>query len=229
MTGEVTSATRPKLSTRSGASRKLLERKAAERVGADDPAEPSLESVFPTDAGATALVEDHAAAQESPDVEALGVATPSTAEAQIGASTGSAIFVPVGALPAPLQAAAPTQPSQLTTWSPEDESAFQSLLARRKAAGYQRRGKDVSAQLIRPGDIKPNPNTVVAVIVGIVVERGIVTRAELVAAMTEAAFPHAKAQPADKGWCQGYVAGAIRNGFLALDGGPAAGEGREAG
>ena len=27
---------------------------------------------------------------------------------------------------------------------------------------------------------------------------------------------HPKARPADKEWCQGYVAGAIRNGFLAV-------------
>ena len=69
-------------------------------------------------------------------------------------------------------------------------------------------------QLIAVGSIKPNPSTVVAVIVGMVAERGSVARSELVGAMASVAFPHPKARPGDKSWCQGYVAGAIRNGFL---------------
>ena len=72
----------------------------------------------------------------------------------------------------------------------------------------------MSSQILRPGTIKPNADTVVATIVGIVAERGELARAELVGRMGTAKFPHPKAQPTDKGWCQGYVAGAIRNGFL---------------
>lgn len=101
-------------------------------------------------------------------------------------------------------------------WSSEDEAAFQALLARRKAAGYQRRGKDLSAQLLQQGSIKPNANTIAATIVALVADRGEINRGELLNLMAVASFPHPKAQPTDKGWCQGYVAGAIRNGFLSL-------------
>jgi hypothetical protein len=107
-------------------------------------------------------------------------------------------------------------------WSSEDESSFQALLARRKAAGYQRRGRDLSTQLLKPGTIKTNPDTVVATIVALVAERGELSRGELLATMAEANFPHPRARPKDTGWCQGYVAGAIRNGFLAVTAEPSA-------
>ncbi len=116
-----------------------------------------------------------------------------------------------------LPAAALAQPPAVPpNWSSDDEAGLQGLLARRRAAGYQRRGKDVAGQRLQPGVIRPNEGTVAAVIVGIVAERGEMTRGALVDAMASAAFPHPKAQPTDKAWCQGYVAGAIRNGFLAV-------------
>lgn len=74
----------------------------------------------------------------------------------------------------------------------------------------------MGGQLITVGAIKPNDNTVVAVIVGVVAERGSVGRAELLNTMAGTAFPHRAARPGDRGWCQGYVAGALRDGFLAL-------------
>ncbi|MDQ3482087.1 MAG: hypothetical protein M3448_01555 [Pseudomonadota bacterium] len=114
-------------------------------------------------------------------------------------------------------AAAPALlPAAPPNWSSEDEAGLQGLLARRRAAGYQRRGKDVAGQRLQPGVIRPNEGTVAAVIVGIVAERGEMTRGALVDAMASAAFPHPKAQPTDKAWCQGYVAGAIRSGFLGV-------------
>ena len=70
--------------------------------------------------------------------------------------------------------------------------------------------------MIRPGAIKPNEGTVAAVIVGIVAHDGTMNRGALVDAMATANFPHPKARPTDKGWCQGYVAGAIRSGLLAV-------------
>ena len=115
--------------------------------------------------------------------------------------------------PAATQAPAPATPP---FWSTEDEASFQTLLARRKAVGYQKRGKDVAGQVIRPGAIKPNEGTVAAVIVGIVAHDGTMNRGALVDAMATANFPHPKARPTDRGWCQGYVAGAIRSGFLAV-------------
>lgn len=109
-------------------------------------------------------------------------------------------------------------PAPAVAWSDEDERGFQALLARRKAAGFQPRGRDVGQQLLRPGKITPNAGTVVATIVGLVAERGTVKRGALVDAMGETAFPHAKARPSDRNWCQGYVAGALRDGYLAIAG-----------
>lgn len=210
---EATAAARPKLSVRAGASRKLLERKAVERTGDEQgSAEPALEESFPP-ATRDGVAECDQAAGEGADELAANTAEPEQPEPATASAPANP--APAAALPVPPPTARPTLPARLTAWSAEDESHLQSLLARRKAAGYQRRGRDVSGQLIRPGDIEPNPDTVVAVIVGIVAERGNITRAELLAAMAVAAFPHPRAQPADKGWCQGYVAGAIRNGFLA--------------
>ena len=166
---------------RSGNSRKLLQRKAAEKAVLT-PAIDMLEDTFP--ASATA-------------VDALAQAP------QAGPSS------PLAAIQAPAPATPPL-------WSSEDEARLQSLLARRKAGGYQRRGKDVAGQVIRPGAIKPNDGTVVAVIVGIVAHDGTINRGALVDAMATANFPHPKARRTDKGWCQGYVAGAIRSGFLAV-------------
>ena len=124
---------------------------------------------------------------------------------------------------------APAQPPAAPVdWSNEDETGFQAFLARRKAAGYQRRGRDVSEQVLCRGTIKPNPDTVVATIVGIVTERDQIARDELIGLMGQATFPHPKAQPTDKGWCQGYVAGAIRNGFLAVAVEPSTQAGEEA-
>ena len=120
-----------------------------------------------------------------------------------------------GSSTAPAATLAPA-PATPPLWSSEDEASLQTLLARRKAAGYQRRGKDVAGQVIRPGAIKPNDGTVVAVIVGIVAKAGTMNRGALVDAMATANFPHPKARLTDRGWCQGYVAGAMRSGFLAV-------------
>lgn len=133
---------------------------------------------------------------------------------------------PVPAQPASDAAAAPV-PSvspAAATWSSEDESGFQAMLARRKASGYQRRGRDVGAQLICVGEITPNAGTVAAAIVHLVAERGTVTRGHLLDAMAKTAFPHAKARPEDREWCQGYVAGALRDCFLTLSDGPSPSE-----
>jgi hypothetical protein len=117
-----------------------------------------------------------------------------------------------------IAASPPTIGTPAAAWSDTDEAILKTLMARRKAAGYLTRGRDVSAQVIQPGAIKPNPDTIVAVIVGLVSAKGTVSRATLIDAMAGAAFPHPKAQPSDRSWCQGYVAGAIRNGFLAVAG-----------
>ena len=77
-------------------------------------------------------------------------------------------------------------------------------------------GRNVGAQVIQLGEIMPNAGTVFGVIGALVAELGTVTRAGLVDAMSQATFANPKARPTDKGWCQGYVAGALRDGILAI-------------
>ena len=166
---------------RSGISRKLLQRKAAEKAVLT-PATDALEDSFP----------------------ASSTAFDAPAQAPHGGSSS-----PLAATQGPVPAGPPL-------WSSQQEATFQTLLARRKAAGYQRRGKDVAGQVILPGPIKPNEGTVAAVIVGILAHAETMNRGALVDAMATAKFPHPKARPTDRSWCQGYVAGAIRSGFLVV-------------
>ncbi len=44
--------------------------------------------------------------------------------------------------------------------------------------------------------------------------KGSLTRRDLLSQMAKVDFPHRMAQPKNPKWCQGYIAGAIRNGFL---------------
>lgn len=164
--------------SRTGASRKLLTRKAMQQSAHD--ASDTLEASFPTGPLADAPVE------------------PISASSSLSGATSA------HGAPAP------------AAWSNEDEAAFQTLLARRKAAGYRRRGKDLAAQLLTLGPIKPNPDTVAATIVALIGKDGEISRGELLSRMATAIFPHPKARAEDEGWCQGYIAGAIRNGFLAI-------------
>lgn len=102
------------------------------------------------------------------------------------------------------------------TWTDADEASLRALMARRKAAGFQNRGQDVGAQQIKVSDIRPNAGTIAGTIVGLVEAKGTLSRAGLIKLMGETPFPQPKAKPQDQGWCQGYVAGAIRNGFLTV-------------
>lgn len=213
-----------KLSVRAGSSRKLLTRKAEEKRGETEDlqgVESAVETCFPTTPVGDVVFDATVATQglaHSGAAEGADAALSAEITTPFAPIVGNGLGGPTSGSPSPPQTAAAALPVPPATWSAEDESALQALLTRRKAAGYQRRGRDVSGHLIRTGDIKPNPNTIVAVIVGIVTEHGgSISRADLVAAMATVSFPHPKAQPTDKGWCQGYVAGAIRNGFLAMD------------
>lgn len=187
-------ATGGTLASRPSASRKLLTMKAGKAAAAITVNGDALEDSFP---GAVQTVQ----ASGSPEETAADVAVPTTEP-----------------IPASTDAPAPSGPvvRPASTWAEEDERAFQAMAARRKAAGYQRRGRDVGAQVLRAGTIAPNPGTVAAIIVSLVAERGVVSRDDLIAAMAAATFPHVRARPSDKGWCQGYVAGCVRDGFLTL-------------
>jgi hypothetical protein len=160
-----------------------------EPVVADDPAE----NAAPTDPALPALAESEASRTENEPV------APGAPDAVPG----------LAAAPAPA-------PAPAAVWTNEDERVYRDMTARRKAAGFQTRGRDVSAQLLRVGDLKPNAGTVVAVVVGLVAERGAVARSALLDLIAEATFSQAKAKPRDRDWAQGYVAGAVRGGFLAL-------------
>jgi len=144
----------PTLTTRSNASRKLLARKALEKL-APRPTADGVEDSFPA----------------APSETASG-SVPAAAEAVVNMP-----FEPSACPPEPATAivatAAGTAPQPMPAWSDEDERAFKAQAARRKAAGYRANGRDVGAQLITVGGIKPNPNTTVAVIVGLVAERGV--------------------------------------------------------
>lgn len=215
---QTNTAARGTLSTRSGASRKLLSRKAAALATATTGAN-ALEDAFP------------AAEQYGPpapvlvlaDLPASDAAPATIAEPAKGEPAADQDNPPPTDVTEPVSAPSgqlePEQnPARATApaWSSEDEAALQTLLARRKAAGFQRRGRDVGGQVLRVGDIAPNDGTVVAAIVALVAERGTVTRSALLDAMAGATFPHAKAKPQDRGWSNGYIAGAVRDGFLAL-------------
>jgi len=196
---------RPTLGMRTGSSRKLLARKAAEKSFTGSAAETGgLEADFPT----VAIPGDSGTVAEP----TVGVSEGSAATEYHAMDTSAGALLPASSAVTP----APLAPAATPPWSDEDETALQALVARRKAAGHRRRGKDVGGLIVSPGAFKPNPDTVVDVIVAIVAKREGITRSELIDAMASATFPHAKARPADKGWCQGYVAGAIRNGFLTL-------------
>lgn len=217
-----TSVERPKIGSRLGSSPKLLARKALERASEILGDGEGLEASFPQapeakEPALAAASSIEACVEQDGNSEAMVMPNVPTSviNLMLGEPSGGGLATlpvpPVGQVPAP----APV-------WSDEDESALQALLTKRKAAGYQRRGRNVGAQLIAVGTITPNPKTVVAVIVAIVAAHGSIARAELLEEMATAIFPHAKAQPTDKSWCQGYVAGAVRNGFLALSEQPAA-------
>jgi len=208
------------VSARPSASRHLLMRKAAEKHAEPAPIGEALEDSFP----AAELVEPMLPGS----AEAAGGATPASYanvspqdDEQLRSSSDAFAPVedePLAAVSAVAEAPAADLPAPLpvvaTAWSGEDEAAFQALAARRKASGCQRRGKDVSAQLLRVGAIAPNPGTVVAAIVALVAEHRTVARGDLLDAMAGAAFQHPKAKQTVS-WRTGYLQGAIRDGYLA--------------
>lgn len=204
MNNQNSTATGGTPSMRSGSSRKLLARKAMAQPQAAH--SNAVEDVFPANTG---LAEN--------EVAELNASAETAAEAANEAQS-SANDV---ALHRPCETGSDAAQAEQhivalkPTWSDEDERAFGVMAARRKAAGFQRRGKDVGGQLLRVGGIVPNPGTVVATIVGLVAERGTVARGDLLALIGTTTFGNSKSRPQDRGWCQGYVQGAVRDGFLA--------------
>lgn len=195
-------------SNRSGASRKLLSRNASNRglpVQAD-----ALEEVFPV---AGQLAEGEPTAPSSPakvaGLEDGAAPTDTTGKPALDPSPAAESTSLPQAAAAPLQTQA-----EMPTWSEDDERVFAAMAVRRKASGFQRRGKNVGGQFLRVGGIAPNRGTVVATIVALVASRGIVTRAALIDAMAATEFGNVKARPRENSWCQGYVAGCVRDGFL---------------
>lgn len=242
MTQTAAATARKTLTARLGTSPKTLHRKAMEQAAAAPaPEGESLEQLFPVPAadvagpptphdavppagdGSSSGAEGTSANADQPAappaVDIIESSAPPALADEPSATPASTRIEDQPALAAPVLAA--VRPS----WSSEDERVFQVMSARRKAAGFQRRGRDVSAQRVKVGAIAPNAGTVVATIVGIVGEKGVVARAELIDLMAGATFANAKAKQTDRDWCVGYIAGAVRDGFLALaDDGIALGE-----
>lgn len=195
-------------SHRSGASRKLLSRKAGEKTmtaGGE-----ALENVFPGGEASTAL-------------ETMTLRADSgTTDTETNVAAWRVEAMPITSVPAVGDAVSSYAPEQAkasaagAVWSSADGLILEAMLTRRKNAGYQRRGRDVTGQRLRVGDISPNPGTVVATIVALVAERRTVTRGELLDAMAVATFANAKAKGADRNWSMGWISGALRDGFLTL-------------
>lgn len=198
-------------SHRSGASRKLLSRKPGDRAMA--PQGEALEDVFPD--GGPSEAAEHTTG--SPAAGTLGQENgPGPAPLAIGVTLAGPDQLAVeDASEVPSEANANTYAAGLS-WSEEDERAFSNMAARRKASGYQRRGRDVGGQVLSVGSITPNPGTVVATIVELFNTRNTMTRTALLDAIAVASFSNAKAKPTDRSWANGYVAGALRDGFLTL-------------
>jgi hypothetical protein len=191
----------PQATTTRTVSRSLLRKVAAKNANPIDGER--LEDIFPD---AAAKLTSAASLVDQPSTPPpLWLGQPVTAvRAAVDASPAASEHVP------------PATPPGAVAWSGDDEAVLQSLMARRKAAGYKRPAGTIGEQAIRAGTIKPNADTIVAVIVSLVTERETLARGELVSLMALATFPHPKARPYEPGWCQGYIAGALRNGFLAL-------------
>lgn len=218
MTASASATARKTLTVgRLGTSAKTLHRKAMEKAAAAPaPVGEGLEELFPQRSDVSALplglgpdtaVTDIAPQQAVESIESS--ATPAlNADAPASAPTLHDASGP--------EAAGPAGPDALPSWSSEDERSFQALLLRRKAAGFQRRGRDVSAQTVAVGKISPNAGTVVAAIVALVAERGPLSRGALIDLMATPAFSHPKGKGNDRDWAVGYVGGAVRDGFLAV-------------
>lgn len=189
------------VSARPGASRKLLSRKSvSDMVARLAPGDP-LEASFPPKRS-----------NSPPQAEFAKACAPTVFQSVLAPAPAdeSTAAVPIDGL------VSDAVPLPAPTWSANDETTFQAMVTRRKAAGFHRRGRDVSGQLIKIGEITPNAGTVMAEIVAVVAGRGAIERAALLDALAKVTFTHPQAKPSDRGWCQGYVAGALRDGFLAL-------------
>jgi len=178
------------LSVRPGVSRSLLAKKARERLKREVGGEP-IEGAFP-------------AASTPADVDAR---SPETREAETPPAEGF-----VEAAGAPARGEVGTGASQHAAMPGEALRSPGAGNAQGSSIAAPQLGRDT--RLLTIGGIKPNAGTVFAIIAGIVEERGQLSRSELLAAMAAASFPKAKARPDSKAWCQGYIAGAVRSGFI---------------
>lgn len=215
-------AARGTLIARPGASRKLLQAKALAAEGNSNALQPdeALEDSFLPVVAPDQSDREHNAHNTTPADKTLRPIHMAEVMAAPPETADSAPPAPVAPPPAP-------QPSSAPAWSMADKMSFQSLTARRRAAGYQRRGRDVGGQMLTVGGTAPNAGTVAAAIVALVAERGTLARGDLLTAMAADAFVHPRAKRGDRGWCQGYVAGLVRDGFLTIaaasEAGPSAG------
>lgn len=246
MTQPDNASARKTLSTRLGTSPKTLHRKAmAKAAAAPVPEGESLEELFPASPVSADLApaSDNAAplaidtampdqtTQQADDDSAAaadGVAASADQAAAAPAvdiiESSAAAALAAGPAATPPSAvveghAAPVAPAMsgpVAAWSDQDERAFQAMSARRKAAGFQRRGRDVSLQQISIGAIAPNAGTINSAIFELVKAHGPIRRGKLLDLMATPAFSHPKAKGADRAWSQGYVQGTLAGGFLQI-------------
>lgn len=196
MTKTAPAAVRGMTTTRQGASRALLKLKAVERAAEAAEGQQPIEALFPTPP----------AQGDQASADRVDIKESSAAPAQAPTNAES---------PAPATPATPTGPAASTAWTGEDETLFQSLFTRRKAAGFPRRGRDVSGQLLRVGSITPGAGTVYAVVAETVSAAGSASRGNLLDMLMAQDPATAKYPNKPRAWWQGYVAGALRDGVIA--------------
>lgn len=190
MTKTASAAARGMTATRSGASRALLKLKAVERVAEAVEGQQPIEALFPAQPSEAAR-----GGGESLDIK----------ESSAG---------PADAL-TPADAEPPAPALTPAAWTDEDETLFQSLSARRKASGFQRRGRDVSGQMLKVGNITPGAGTVYAVVAETLGAAGTVSRGSLLDMLMALNPATTKYPNKPRAWWQGYVAGALRDGVVA--------------
>jgi hypothetical protein len=233
MTQTASASARKTLTARLGTSPKTLHRKAMDKAAAAHaPEGEALEELFPAppaDADGSHMSQDAVL----PAADNIGSAADSTsANADQAATAPTVDIIESSAAPTSGDEGSASPPSTIVedhsasvapvlapdwpAWSQADEKAYQLLLSRRKVAGFQKRGRDVSAQTIRTGAITPNSGTVNSAIFELVKLHGPISRGQLLDLMATPAFAHPKAKGSDRAWSQGYLQGAISSGFLQI-------------
>ena len=110
----------------------------------------------------------------------------------------------------------PKASPDIVGWTEKDETQYLELAARRKESGFRKRGKDTSSQYLVISNLRPNPKSAAGIIYETVkIENGM-TRGTLLERLATRLGDETKHKFNDRRWCQGYIAGTIRDGFISV-------------